>query len=212
MSFEKEVLGFYVSGHPLEEYEELWRKHITYTTADFMLDEETGQMTVEDGKSAVVGGLIADKKIKYTKNDKVMAFLQLEDLAGSIEVIVFPRDYEKNAAALVEDNKVFVKGRVSAEEDKDGKLICEQITSFDQIPRKLWIKFATMEDYQAGSEKLDEILGDSEGNDNVVIYVEASKAMPQLPPNQNVRASEELVQRLIEAFGEGNVKVCVKRF
>ena len=207
LAFEKEVLGIYVSGHPLEEYEALWKKHITDMTSAFLLDEETGVVSVEDGKTAVIGGIITDKKIKYTKNDKVMAFLQLEDLAGTVEVIVFPRDYEKNADKLVVDNKVFVKGRVSVEEEKDGKLICEQITGFDQMPKKLWIKFPTMEAYEEKEERLNAILGESEGNDSVVIYVEATREMKKLPANRNVKADQTLVQILGSAFGEENVKV-----
>lgn len=207
LAFEKEVLGIYVSGHPLEEYEALWKKHITDMTSAFLLDEETGVVSVEDGKTAVIGGIITDKKIKYTKNDKVMAFLQLEDLAGTVEVIVFPRDYEKNADKLVVDNKVFIKGRVSVEEEKDAKLICEQITAFDQMPKKLWVKFPTMEAYEQNAEKLNAILGGSEGNDSVVIYVEATRAMKKLPANKNVKADQTLVQILGSAFGEENVKV-----
>ncbi|MGN1171827.1 MAG: DNA polymerase III subunit alpha, partial [Lachnospiraceae bacterium] len=207
LAFEKEVLGIYVSGHPLEEYEGLWKKNITDMTSAFLLDEETGAVSVEDGKTAVIGGIITDKKIKYTKNDKVMAFLQLEDLAGTVEVIVFPRDYEKNADKLVVDNKVFIKGRVSVEEEKDGKLICEQITAFDQMPKKLWIKFSTMEAYEEKAEKLNAILGESEGNDRVVIYIESDRAMKTLPANRNVKADRTLVQILGSAFGEENVKV-----
>ena len=120
LAFEKEVLGVYISGHPLEEQEELWRKGITNTTADFVINEEIGEPAVRDNMPAIIGGIIVDKKIKYTKNDKIMAFLQIEDLVGSVEVIVFPRDYEKNSDKLLEDNKVFVRGRVSLEEERDG--------------------------------------------------------------------------------------------
>lgn len=131
LSFEKEVLGIYVSGHPLEEYQEIWERNISNRTTDFMLDEETGAVVAEDQKTAIIGGMIMDKTIKYTKNDKVMAFLNIEDLVGTVEVVVFPRDYEKYAPLLVEDSKVFIKGRISVEEEKDGKLICEQIVAFE---------------------------------------------------------------------------------
>lgn len=132
LGFEKEVLGIYISGHPLEEYQELWEKYITNTTNDFLLDEESGRVTAQDQSTAVVGGMIAGKTIKYTKNDKVMAFLSVEDLVGAVEVVVFPRDYEKYSSMLLEDAKIFVKGRVSLEEEKDGKLICEQIVTFEE--------------------------------------------------------------------------------
>lgn len=207
LAFEKEVLGIYISGHPLEEYQELWKKHITNTTADFVWNEETGDTRVQDGTRVTIGGMIVEKKIKYTKNEKVMAFLQVEDLVGSVEVIVFPKDYERYGNSIVEDGKVFVKGRVSLEEDKDAKLVCEQITPFEQVPRKLWIKFSTKEAYEAKREEVFSILRESEGRDSVVIYVENPKAMNPLSANWNVAADGMLVERLQKAFGEGNVKV-----
>ena len=207
LAFEKEVLGIYISGHPLEEYQDLWRKNITNTTADFALDEELNATIVQDGKAATIGGMITEKKIKYTKNEKVMAFLQVEDLVGSVEVIVFPRDYEKYGSFLSEDNKVFIKGRVSVEEDRDGKLICEKIVPFDDIPKKLWIKFPTKDAYEEKKKVLFDILKESEGNDSVVIYVENPKSMNPLKDNWNVNAEEGLIGRLEEQFGRENIKV-----
>jgi len=207
LAFEKEVLGIYVSGHPLEEYEALWRKNISVTTMDFVLDEETQQTRVKDGENVIIGGMIADKKIKYTKNDKVMAFLTIEDLLGTVEVIVFPKDYEKNSAKLVEDNKVFISGRVSVEEDRDGKLVCEKITAFDEIPRKLWVKFPTKEIYDTRCGELFEVINDSEGKDQVVIYIEENKMIKNLPANRNVNANRDLTSRLSLLFGEDNIKI-----
>ena len=207
LAFEKEVLGVYISGHPLEEQEELWRKGITNTTADFMLDEETGAARVRDQAVVTIGGMIADKKIKYTKNDKIMSFLQVEDLVGSVEVIVFPRDYEKYSAKLVEENKVFIRGRVALEEEKDGKLICERITGFDEIPRKLWVRFATMESYEQAESELFSLMSDSDGRDGVVIYIDDRKAMKKLPPNKSVNADEALLEKLAARFGKENIKI-----
>ncbi len=95
---------------PLEEYEAAWRKKISNTTADFAYDEETQGVRVKDGAKAVIGGLIAGKTIKYTKDNKIMAFLTIEDLVGTVEVIVFPKTYEQSASFLTEDAKVFVQG------------------------------------------------------------------------------------------------------
>ena len=207
LAFEKEVLGIYVSGHPLQEYEAGWRKRITRTTADFALDEETGEVAVPDGSTVIIGGLISDKTIKYTKNDKVMAFLTIEDLVGTVEVVVFPRDYEKNSHLLVEDAKVFVQGRASVEEDKDGKVICEKIIPFDKPVKKLWIKFPDMEAYKAMESKMFDAIADSEGDDTVVIYIENPKAKKELPRNHNVRTDENLLEKLYELFGKDNIKV-----
>ena len=207
LTFEKEVLGVYVSGHPLQEYEQLWRRNISNTTADFMLDEETNSVHIQDGAKAVIGGIIEEKKIKYTKNDKVMAFLQVEDLVGTIEVIVFPKTYEQYGGKLMEDEKVLLRGRVSAEEDKDAKLICESVQTFDEIPKKLWIKFPTMEAYQQQEKKLLSAIAASDGRDTVVIYVENPRAMKQLGANQTVHGDEALLKQLEELFGEENVKL-----
>ena len=207
LAFEKEVLGVYISGHPLEEYQELWRRQITNTTADFLLDEETGATTVEDNAKATVGGIIEEKKIKYTKNDKVMAFLQVEDPFGMIEVVVFPKQYEKYSDVLSEDSKVFITGRVSLEEEKDGKLICESIRPFDEVARKLWIKFPTKAAYEEREQELLDLLRMSEGNDTVVVYVENPKTMKTLGENWKVKADGPLMDRLLEVYGQENVRL-----
>ena len=143
LAFEKEVLGIYLSGHPLESYQELWQKYITNHTNDFALEEETNAVRVTDQATAIVGGMISNKTVKYTKTNQVMAFLELEDLVGTVEIVVFPRDYEKYGSLLAEDAKIFVKGRVSVEEDKDAKLICEQIVGFDEAAQAKESPFST---------------------------------------------------------------------
>ena len=207
LSFEKEVLGVYISGHPLEEYQEIWEKHITAKTAEFMLQDEGEEAAVEDNSRATIGGMIADKTIKYTKDNKVMAFLRLEDLVGSVEVIVFPKSYEKYSSLLTEDNRIFVQGRVSVEEDKDAKLICEKIEAFDAIPKKLWLKFADMEAYRKFAPQVEEILNASEGADQVIYYIEETKQIKKLPPNRNVRANAELLAALEGLLSKEAVKV-----
>ena len=210
LGFEKEVLGIYLTGHPLEEYEERWRKNISAVTADFVLDEETNAVKIRDNQSVTVGGMITEKTIKYTKNNKVMAFLTLEDLLGTVEVIVFPNSYEKYHDLLNEDEKVFITGRANVEEDKNGKIICEKIVAFDQVKRELWIQFETKESFEEKEQKLYEMLHDSDGKDTVVIYISSLKAMKRLPDNYNICANEELTGRLKMVFGEGNVKVVEK--
>ena len=207
LAYEKEVLGIYVSGHPLEEDENMWRKHITNMTSDFVLDEDTNTTKAVDGARATVGGIIESKTIKYTKNNKVMAFLTIEDLVGTVEVIVWPNDYEKNSKWLTEDSRVFIEGRISAEEDKDAKLICDKIIPFEQIPKKLWVKFATKEDYVQNEKLLLSTIAEFDGKDIIVIYIEATKEMKSLPRSQSVRADEELIFKLSEIFGKDNVKI-----
>ena len=207
LSFEKEVLGFYVSGHPMQEYQTLWEKRITAKTSDFHLDEETGQTHVKDNASAVIGGMIMDKKIKYTKQDKIMAFLTLEDLVGSVEIVVFPNAYEKYSSKILEENKVFVEGRVKVEDERDGKLICERITAFDEIPRKVWLKFQDMNTYLGKESALFDAIYESEGIDTVHIYIEETRQKKTLPPNRNIKADSAVLDRLRDLFGDENVKV-----
>lgn len=210
LAFEKEVLGIYISGHPLEEQEECWRKNITAVTTDFLPDEETGFPKVVDGAKVIVGGMITDKKIKYTKNNKTMAFLTLEDLLGTLEIVVFPRDYERNAALMQEDAKVFIQGRVSAEDDKASKLICEKMYAFEDMPRELWIQFPDKAAYEQEVAELYRILAASDGSDQVVLYIRAQKAMKRLPPSRGVKIGEELLGMLNEKYGSENVKVVEK--
>ena len=210
LAFEKEVLGVYISGHPLEEYEQSWRKHITAVTTDFNPDEETGNPSVSDGSRQVVGGMITEKTIKYTKNNKVMAFLTLEDLVGTVEVVVFPRDYEKNSHLIEQDAKVFIQGRVSAEDDRASKLICERVLPFDQMPRQLWIQFASRREYEHQVQELYDILRQSDGNDQVVVYLKQERMMKQLPAARNVRIDQDLLDSLTNRYGAGNVKVVEK--
>ena len=210
LALEKEVLGIYISGHPLEEQEECWRKNITAVTTDFLPDEETGMPKVVDGAKVIVGGMITDKKIKYTKNNKTMAFLTLEDLLGTLEIVVFPRDYERNASLMQEDAKVFIQGRVSAEDDKASKLICEKIYPFSDVPRELWIQFADKGAYEREVAELYRILSESDGTDQVVLYIRSPKAMKRLPPSRGAKIGDELVGILNEKYGNQNVKVVEK--
>lgn len=260
LAFEKEVLGIYLSGHPLESYQELWQKYITNNTNDFALEEESNTVRVADQSTAIVGGMISNKTVKYTKTNQVMAFLELEDLVGTVEIVVFPRDYEKYGSLLTEDAKIFVKGRVSVEEDKDAKMICEQIVGFDEaaqakespfstgrfggtgrrnyssgrtmtgrtpvqgaagsqstggqsgrMPAGLWIQFPDAESYFTREKELLDAIADSDGNDDVVIFLKSTRGIKVLPPNRRVHADEELMQRLQGLFGEENVKTVQTR-
>jgi DNA polymerase-3 subunit alpha len=207
LSFEKEVLGIYVSGHPLEEVQELWEKLKTASTSDFLLDEESNEMKVVDGETVVLGGVLAEKKIKYTRNDKTMAFLTLEDLLGQVEIVVFPRTYEKYMDDLTEEEQIFVKGRVSAEDERDGKLIAEQIIPFSKVPKQIWIQFLNKGEYELGEKKLLEILSEFHGNEQIGIFLKDTKSMRVMPINNSVEICPELVSKLKDGFGNDNIKI-----
>lgn len=205
LAFEKEVLGIYVSGHPLEEYEQMWRRNITNMTSDLAYQEESGSMNVADGAIVTLGGIIADKSVKYTKNNQAMAFVNLEDLAGSVECVIFPKVYQRCSANIEIDQKVFIKGRVDAGDEQDGKLIVDTVTSFSDISRKLWIRFDTREEYEAVKDELGQMIKDSDGKDTVVIYIANPQAKKELPRNMTVNGSGPLFDELKTRFGEGNV-------
>ncbi len=210
LGFEKEVLGVYISGHPLEEYESRWRKNITAETADFLFDEETKETKVKDGQIVMIGGMITDRTIKFTKRNQAMAFLTVEDLLGTVEVIVFPRDYEKHQALMQPEAKIFIRGRASVEEEKNGKLICERAYPFDAARQELWVQFAEKSEFEAAEQALYAMLSDSDGGDPVVIYLAKEKAMKRLPASRNVRMEQTLLAELAQAFGKENIKVVEK--
>lgn len=202
LAFEKDILGVYISGHPLDDYEGLWRKNITATSADFIVDEETEEAVVKDGMKVVIGGLVAGKVVKTTRSNQLMAFITLEDLMGSVEVIVFPKNYEADRDVLTEDSKIFIKGRVSLGDEPVGKLVCEQVIPFSKVPRQLWLQFEDKEIYQAMEGEILGILKESEGPDSVVIYLKKERAKKILPANWKVEAAGELMETLICKLGE----------
>lgn len=210
LGFEKEVLGIYLSGHPLEDYLGKMKKNVTANAADFVREEESGTIRVTDNMHVVVGGMIAAKTVKYTRNNQAMAFLTVEDLTGSVEIIVFPKDYERYNRFLNDEEKIFVVGHATVEEEQDGKVICERIVPFDDTRKELWLQFPTKSDFSEKEQQVYEILRDSDGNDEVVIYISDVKAFKRLPRNRAVGTNSVLLARLTEFLGEKNVKVVEK--
>ena len=207
LAFEKEVLGIYLSGHPLEGYRGIMDKMISAKTTDFQPDEESGIPKVYDGQKVIIGGMITERTIKYTRNNKVMAFLTVEDLVGNVEVVVFPRDYEKWQTLITDDARVFIQGRVNAEDDRPSKLILEKVHSFEDIPRESWIQFKDKAEYSAAEAELQSFLQSASGTSAVVIYLKDVKAMKRLPAAFCIRINEEILSELKKKYGESNVKV-----
>ncbi len=209
LAYEKEVLGIYLSGHPLERYRNMMEKMISARTIDFQPadEDEEDENHVRDNQKVIIGGMIVEKNIKYTKTNKVMAFLTVEDLLGTVEVMVFPRDYEKWQNMINEDARVFIQGRVSAEEDKASKLILEKVRAFSDIPRELWIQFESKADYSQKEKELLEDLRKSQGTDSVVIYLRDVKAMKKLSAAYHVNLQDDWLAQMSKKYGNNNVKV-----
>ena len=210
LGFEKEVLGIYVSGHPLEEYQTLWQKSITNTTLDFAFDPETDKVKVKDGDLATIGGMITSKTIKTTRTNSMMAFITIEDLLGVVEVIIFPRDFEKHKLKLSEDNKVFVTGRITVEEDKPAKLICQNIIPFDEIPKEVWIQFDDKEDFASKEQELYDLISEYDGNDSIYIFCKKEKVVKKLPKSRSIKSEKVLILKLEEKYTKENIKVVEK--
>ena len=210
LAFEKEVLGIYVSGHPLEEYEALMQKNVTNTTLDFILDDETNAVRVEDGSQVVLGGIITSKTVKTTRTNSMMAFITLEDLFGVVEVIIFPRDYEKYKHLLVEDNKILIRGKANVEEERDAKLICSDIVAFDAVQKTVWIKYPDMNAFTADENDLYQMLSPYDGSTGVVIYCEKERARKELPRSRWITLEKELLHQLEEKYTKKNIALAYK--
>lgn len=207
LAFEKEVLGIYISGHPLDRYRKILEKSTSASTLDFQWDEETETTKVQDGAKEILGGMIVGKTVKYTKQNKAMAFLTLEDLVGTVEIVVFPRDYERDQSLLQEEARILIQGRVNAEEDKPSKLIYERARLMEDLPKELWIQFESKDEYLKREQELLNDMSTFDGNSSVVIYIKNIKAMKRLPANRNVGIEEKLLHSLEKKYGSQNIKV-----
>lgn len=209
LAFEKEVLGIYVSGHPLEAFMSSIEKQTTAKSIDFEPDEETGLAVVKDGRSYTVGGLVSDVTVKLTKTDQNMAFLTLEDLYGTVEIILFPRDYQKYRHLLVMDTGLYVKGRASVSEE-NGKLIAEMVVAMEDVPKEIWIQVENIGEFQAKKDKLYEIIRQNPGEDEVIIFSKKERAVKRLPGYEKISGKEGVIEALELVFDKKNIKLVDK--
>ena len=206
LAFEKEVLGIYISGHPLEDYIGLMDKNCTRNSQDFQPEDEgenSGMARVEDGENVIIGGMIVDKTVKTTKTGSMMAFITIEDLYGTVEVVVFPRDYERHKADLDVDNKIFVSGSVDAGENRAAKVKCRKITPFDDVPCELWLRYKDKEDFLGKEQDLYKRIAPYDGKDVIVVYLEKEKLIKKLGRNQSVNAGKMVSDGIFDDYGDG---------
>ncbi len=132
LEMEKEVLGVYVTGHPLSEYEDLIKRKTSINCGEInKLKEEPEKLLELNDKEHIIGGMVIGKRLMTTKKDDIMAFVTLEDLYGSIDVVVFPRTLQQYQELLKEDSIIFIKGRISVRDDDDVSILAGQIKSID---------------------------------------------------------------------------------
>ena len=206
LAMEKEVLGIYVSGHPLEDDIERLERSVTAHTSDFVIDEETGKTKIHDRESCIIGGLISEMSVKLTKKNQNMAFITLEDLRGTVEVVVFPRQYATYQSLLREDAKVFIKGTTQISEE-ESKVICNQIISFEDSRQELWVQFADKEAFFKEEDALKGILTSYPGKNPVVIYCKTERAVNRLGRDYMVSGDENLLFDLEKRYGKENIRV-----
>ncbi|SFA94424.1 DNA polymerase III catalytic subunit, DnaE type [Acetitomaculum ruminis DSM 5522] len=213
LSFEKDVMGLYVSGHPLDDDREKLEKFTTAKSIDFQLSGDgEEESSLKDGIYVTVGGIISDITVKYTRKNQKMAFVTLEDLYGSMEIIVFPNLYEKNEAIFEEDGRIFIRGKVQNREDEGGKLIAESAVTFDNLKKELWLQFTNMEDYESKKDSVVDLIsaynhGDVNG---IIIYLKESRQLKKLGKKVTDSLEEDFVLMLKGILGENNVKVVEK--
>ncbi|MCR5211538.1 MAG: DNA polymerase III subunit alpha [Lachnospiraceae bacterium] len=217
LSFEKEVLGIYISGHPLDDYKSLMKKNCTASSLDFMLpatDEKEGEedndrrAPIEDKKLFTVGGIVTDKVSHFTKSNQQMAFVTIEDMTGTIETIFFPKTFERYKDMLGNDEKLLIRGRSSVEENKDAKLLVEECIRFSDVPSVLWVNFKDKDEYEKKGEKLLSILKDRPGNERVMIRLASERLVKNaLSSKEGVTISPALIEDLKKEFSDENVFV-----
>lgn len=213
LAFEKSVLGIYISGHPLDEYRKLLDAKTNAQAADFRYDDETGGCGVKDNGQYTIGGTVTEISIKTVRNNQTMAFITLEDLTGSVEVIVFDRDYNRYRNLIRTDERLLVSGRVSAKENTDSKLICQSMETFaDHMGSRVYVRFGTVADYNRKAAKLEEIIAGEPGDDSIVIFINEGRFVKNTSKKLPVNSKGSVINRLKEEFGAENVAVVESKY
>lgn len=218
LAFEKDVLGIYLSGHPLDEDKSFIEKNVTAYSIDFSPEEEieadneleSDIVRLKDKDEKIIGGMVRDVNVRHTKTNKLMAILTLEDLFGDVEVIVFPSQYESYKDILFEDNKIFIKGKVQIEE-KRANLIAGIIKPFGKSRKDIWIRFKDREGYEALKDELLKLEVDEEGKDEIIIYLSKEKKTKKINKNYTISTNDAQIQKLYEIFGKSNVAIQEKK-
>jgi DNA polymerase-3 subunit alpha len=216
VGMEKEMLGVYITGHPLRSYADKFKNISGLVTSDELM--HIGEDSrISDGMSATMAGIIASKKMHITKSNTRMAFVDMEDLYGNVEVIVFPKIYEKFADLLREDQIVVVKGNLNFKEDEAPKLMAEHISSGELLDlvggnKKAYDKMVKLRvpdgfNEEETLENIKEVLLNYSGNAPVIIYFEESGKKLKAPEQMQVEPGEDFMLDMISLLGQDNVKL-----
>ena len=221
LAFEKDLMGVYVSGHPLDEYISLLQKNVTAhavefaaktdpSEGDFDVEEEEASASIKDGAEVVIGGIIEKSDLKYSNKGNAYGNIILEDLSGEVRVLAFAKTFDRVRPLLTEGNKVFIKGSVRNEGDGNAAiLICDDVVAFDSCPREIRLIFKNKAEYLQKEQELLDFIKDMDGNDNVVVLLMEERAMKKLDSRWSIGATDENISLLQEKYGKENVKVVV---
>ena len=210
LAFEKEMLGVYLSGHPLESYQDMLKSVCNASSLDFAYDEEEGMVNVAPGKDYILGGIASVVNIKLTRNNQRMAFITLEDLVGSVEVIVFPRDFENYKDLIEEGRKYIIAGKASLEENDAAKLIAGKIIPFEEVPREVWLQFENKAELEKVEDELNKIFEGNKGNARVMLYCREERQVKRVNAVRGISYAEAVIDELKSKLGCDNVKIVVK--
>ncbi|MCK5812505.1 MAG: DNA polymerase III subunit alpha [Clostridiales bacterium] len=210
LNMEKDMLGLYVTGNPLQEYKDIIEKKVTFNSNEKMTEEEFDHNRYYDGKSVIVAGIISSISKKLTRNNAMMAFIEIDDLYGSLEVIIFPKTLENNVLLIKEENKVIIEGKLSLREEEEIKIICQNISPLDKHSVSL-SDFKNKKIYING-DKIDEnklynFLQYFNGQTLVYIRktISGKKITQSVPSRMNFHLNEETAKLIINEFGNENV-------
>lgn len=201
---EKEVLGIYLSGHPLDELYLQWMSGVTAKSTDFQQTEES--CVLKDGKTVTVGGIISSITEKQTRQKKKMAIITLEDLVGSIEVVVFPQKYDDYCEKMKEGEKVFFTGTVKNEDDKNATLIFEKMTPINASISEIWLQFSNIQEYEKLNHKLEQLYPRYIGDVQIKIYLRNTRQVKCLDTTR-LLVNEESWNSLCDLLGQENVRL-----
>ncbi|OBR91899.1 DNA polymerase III subunit alpha [Clostridium ragsdalei P11] len=213
LAMEKEMTGLYLSGHPLEEYARTLELQTDTKISDIVSGETLEENLIEeakvkDGDRVIVGGILSEVSKKITKNNDMMAFAKLEDLYGIMEIIVFPKVFQRFKSLIEDDYMIIVKGRVSVREDEQPKLLCEVIEPLVRIDtEKLYILIEDQDILKEALERIRSVFVNFKGNIPVYLCTKKERKKFRLDRELWIKSDLELMSFLRKSFGDNNVKI-----
>ncbi|KGM94802.1 DNA polymerase III subunit alpha [Clostridium novyi A str. 4552] len=222
LAMEKEMTGLYLTGHPLEEYEEILRNRTSAKTTDIIIDEsleeelidevtlhvEEQNSKIKDGDKVIIGGLITNVTRKITRTNSMMSFITLEDLYSSIEVIIFPKTLEQFNRMIMEDEIVLIKGRVTKREDEQPKIICDYVERvFNFSSKKLYIQIENKKILKQTMNDIKQIALLNNGNIPIYICTKEERKKFLIAREFWINENEDVLKIIKQRYGEENVKL-----